>query len=64
MDWKVDLDVTCKLCGKSACRVYKTDDNLKKYKCFSGCGEYTVNGEQEPERELVDTKPIKSGKSA
>ena len=60
MDWKVDLNVTCKLCGKSACRVYKTDDNLIKYNCYSDCGEYTVTEELDTENELDDTKPIKS----
>lgn len=60
MDFKVDLNVTCKLCGKSAYRVYKIGNNVMSYKCYSGCGEYNVDGEPETERELVDTNPIKT----
>jgi len=60
MDFKVDVNATCKLYGNSACRLYKIGDNLIKYKCYSGCGEYAVNGESETESELVDTNPIKS----
>ena len=59
MDFKVYINATCKLCGKSACSVYKIGDKRIKYKCFSGCGEYTVDGEPDTESELVDTNPIK-----
>jgi hypothetical protein len=63
MDFDVDLDVTCEICGKNACRLYKIGNDYMNYKCFSGCGEYTIKGEPEPKKELVDTKPIKKGKS-
>ena len=61
MDWKVDLDVTCKHCGMSACRIYKEGDIVIRYKCYSACGEYSVIEDiKETNKELVDTKPMKA----
>ena len=58
MDWVVDINATCTKCGKNACRVYKKGDGLMRYKCYSTCGEYVVDGEPETDSELVDTRPM------